>query len=87
MRKICSENRDHYIRRKPGLIFSASSEKLTRLCTIPKPEMFSGSWDRTTHVMVAKILRPLLWFGLLDHRSEKIPSNRFGEQNRLLSNK
>jgi len=42
--------------------------------------MFSGSWDRTTHVMVAKILRPLLlWFGLLDHRSEKIPSNRFGE--------
>jgi hypothetical protein len=21
----------------------------------------------------------LLWFGLLDHRSEKIPSNRFGE--------
>ena len=41
--------------------------------------MFSGSWDRTTYVMEAKILRPLLWFGLLDHRSEKIPSNQFGE--------
>ena len=41
--------------------------------------MFSGSWDRTTYVMEAKILRPLLWFGLLDHRSEKISSSRFGE--------
>ena len=30
--------------------------------------------------MEAKILRPLLWFGLLEHRSEKLPSSRFGEQ-------
>jgi hypothetical protein len=29
--------------------------------------------------MEAKILRPLLWFGLLEHRSEKISSGRFGE--------
>jgi hypothetical protein len=29
--------------------------------------------------MEAKILRPLLWFGLLEHRSEKIPSGRFGQ--------
>jgi hypothetical protein len=29
--------------------------------------------------MEAKILRPLLWFGLLEHRSEKVPSGRFGE--------
>jgi hypothetical protein len=29
--------------------------------------------------MEAKILRPLLWSGLLEHRSEKIPSGRFGE--------
>jgi hypothetical protein len=29
--------------------------------------------------MEAKILRPLLWFGLLDHRLENIPGNRFGE--------
>src|SRR5260370_29290531 len=28
---------------------------------------------------LAKILRPLLWFGLLEHRSEKLPSSRFGE--------
>jgi hypothetical protein len=56
-----------------------TSEKLTRLCTIPKPEMFSGTWDRTSYAMEARILRPLLWFGLLDHRSEKIVGSRFSE--------
>lgn len=56
-----------------------STEKLTRLCTIPKPEMFSGTWDRTSYAMDARILRPLLWFGLLEHRSEKISISRFGE--------
>lgn len=33
--------------------------------------MFSETWDRTPYAMEAKILRPLLWFGLLEHRSEK----------------
>jgi hypothetical protein len=28
--------------------------------------------------MEARILRPLLWFGLLEYRSEKIPDTRFG---------
>ena len=56
------------------------SEKLTRLCTIPEPAMFSGTWDRTSYAMEARILRPLLWFGLLDHRSEKVTGSRFSEQ-------
>ena len=56
-----------------------TSEKLTRLCTIPEPAMFSGTWDRTTYAMEARILRPLLWFGLLEHRSEKVLNSRFGE--------
>ena len=56
-----------------------TSEKLTRLCTIPEPAMFSGTWDRTPYAMEARILRPLLWFGLLEHRSEKMPGDRFGE--------
>jgi hypothetical protein len=55
------------------------AEKLTRLCTIPEPAMLSGPWDRTSYAMEAKILRPLLWFGLLEHRSENISSNRFDE--------
>jgi hypothetical protein len=56
-----------------------SSEKLTRLCTIPEPAMFSGTWDRTSYAMEARILRPLLWLGLLEHRSEKSADSRFGE--------
>ncbi len=56
------------------------AEKLTRLCTIPESAMLSGAWDRTSYATEAKILRPLLWFGLLEHRSEKISSNRFDER-------
>jgi hypothetical protein len=56
-----------------------SPEKLTRLCTIPEPAMLSETWDRTRYAMEAKILRPLLWFGLLEHRSEEIPGGRFGQ--------
>jgi hypothetical protein len=56
-----------------------TSEKLTRLCTIPEPAMFSGTWDRSEYAMEARILRPLLWFGLLEYRSEKIPDSRFAE--------
>jgi hypothetical protein len=56
-----------------------TSEKLTRLCTIPEPAMLSGTWDQTPHAMEARILRPLLWFGLLEYHSEKISGDRFGE--------
>ncbi len=53
------------------------SDKLTRLCAIPEPAMFSGTWDRAQYAMEARILRPLMWFGLLEYRSEKIPESRF----------
>ncbi len=56
-----------------------SAEKLTRLCTIPEPAILSGTWDQTRYAMEARILRPLLWFGLLEHRSERIPNSPFGE--------
>ena len=57
-----------------------SAEKLTRLCTIPEPAMFSETWDRTPYAMEAKILRPLLWFGLLEHRSERLPERLVAAQ-------
>ena len=57
-----------------------TSEKLTRLCTIPEPATLTGTWDRSTSAMEARILRPLLWFGLLEYRSEKIPDSRFAER-------
>src|SRR5262249_940394 len=52
---------------------------LGKVCTIPEPAMVSATWDRTPYAMEARILQPLFWFGLLEHRSEKIPHNRFGE--------
>ena len=54
-----------------------TAEKLTRLCTIPEPAILSGTWDRTPYAMEARILRPLLWFGLLEYRSEKVPDTQF----------
>lgn len=56
------------------------SEKLTRLCAIPKPDMLGGGWDRTELAFEGRILRPLLWLGLFDYRREKIPNTRFGER-------
>ena len=53
-----------------------TGEKLTRLCTIPEPAVLSGTWDRSASAMEARILRPLLWFGLLEYRSEKIDDGR-----------
>jgi hypothetical protein len=57
-----------------------TSEKLTRLSTIAEPATLMGTWDRSAYAMEARILRPLLWFGLLEHRSEKKPDSRFGAQ-------
>lgn len=54
-----------------------TAEKLTRLCTIPEPAMLSATWDRSAYAMEARILRPLLWFGLLEHRSEKTPDSGY----------
>ena len=54
-----------------------SSEKLTRLCTIPDPTLLTGTWDRSVFAMETRVLRPLLWFGLLEHRKESIPDNQY----------
>ena len=54
-----------------------TSDKLTRLCTIPESAIRSGTWDRSAFALEARILRPLLWFGLLEYRSEKIPASKF----------
>ncbi len=55
-----------------------SPEILTRLCTNPINEVVEASWDSGAMVMEARILRPLHWFGLLEHRREAIPGDRFG---------
>ena len=52
-------------------------ERLTRLCTIPINGVLETTWDTASFAMEAQILRPLLWFGLLEYRDEKTNSNRF----------
>ena len=51
-------------------------EKLTRLCTIPVHEVLRATSDTGSLTMEARILKPLLWFGLLEHRAEKSPDGR-----------
>ncbi len=50
-----------------------SRERLTRLCTIPIGEVLESkwNWDTAAVAMQARILQPLHWFGLLEHRADK----------------
>jgi hypothetical protein len=45
-------------------------ETLTRLCTVPVPDVFESDWDLGSYAMDARILKPLLWFGLLENRRD-----------------
>lgn len=55
-------------------------DRLARLCAIPTIGVLESSWDSGSYAMEAKVLRPLWWFGLLDHRQEDTPGRRFGSQ-------
>jgi hypothetical protein len=46
-------------------------ETLTRLCASPVIGVLESQWDFGSSAMEARILRPLLWFGLLEARSEQ----------------
>jgi hypothetical protein len=46
-------------------------ETLTRLCTVPVIGVLEAAWDLGSYAMESRILRPLLWFGLLEQRREK----------------
>ena len=55
-----------------------SRERLTRLCAIPINGVLDARWDSGSMAMEARILRPLLWFGLLEHRHVAPPGDRYG---------
>ena len=55
-------------------------EMLSRLCTVPVNGVLNASWDTGSMMMEARILRPLLWFGLLEHRREEIPGTLHGSR-------
>jgi hypothetical protein len=44
-------------------------ETLTRLCTVPVIGVLESTWDLGSSAMETRVLRPLMWFGLLEHRS------------------
>src|SRR6266403_3695951 len=44
-------------------------ETLTRLCTSPVIDLLEWEWDLGSSAMEARILRPLVWFGLLESRT------------------
>jgi hypothetical protein len=48
-------------------------DKLTRLCTIPTPAVVEAASDLGPFAMETRILRPLLWFGLLKSKPEGEP--------------
>ncbi len=45
-------------------------ETLTRLCASPVIGVLESQWDFGSRAMEARILRPLVWFGLLESRTE-----------------
>ena len=55
-----------------------SPETLTRLCAIPINAVLDSQWDSGSMAMEARVLRPLLWFGLLEHRRDAHPDPRYG---------
>ena len=56
-------------------------ERLTRLCAIPTEDVLDrvldSPWNTASHAMEAQILRPLQWFGLLEHRKRAPAEGRF----------
>jgi len=54
-----------------------SPESLTRLCTIPVDGVLDKPWDTASYAMEARILRPLLWFGLLEYRQDDVAESGF----------
>jgi len=46
-------------------------ETLSRTCTVPVIGVLESAWDLGSFAMEARVLRPLVWFGLLEQRSEK----------------
>jgi len=57
-----------------------SPERLARLCTVPHDGVLTTQWDSASMATEATILRPLWWFGLLEHRAEDIPGSRHGRR-------
>lgn len=52
-------------------------DRLTRLSTVPINAVLDSQWDTGSYSMEAQILRPLQWFGLIEHREDDIVDSDF----------
>jgi hypothetical protein len=52
-------------------------ETLTRLCASPVIGVLESQWDLGSSAMEARILRPLVWFGLLESRTQPRSATEF----------
>jgi hypothetical protein len=55
-------------------------ETLTRMCTVPIIDGWTANEDIGSYAMEAKILRPLLWFGLLEYQELENPETMGGKK-------
>jgi hypothetical protein len=53
------------------------SARLVRLCTIPVEEILQRPHDIAQYALEGMILRPLVAFGLVEHREDPVPGQRF----------
>ena len=54
-------------------------ETLSRACTVPCDEIFEAERDIASLLLQARILAPLHWFGLVEHRGEDERTGASGE--------
>lgn len=57
-----------------------SRERLCRMCTVPIKGVLDATWDTGSLAMEANVLRPLLWFGLLELKHEVIEGDNLNRQ-------
>jgi hypothetical protein len=52
-------------------------QKITRLCSIPEPEALSSPVDHASLAIEYSVLRLLVWFGLMEMRTEELAGEQF----------
>ena len=57
-----------------------SPDVLVRLCTVPTVGVLEAAFDIPSLALEARVMRPLMWFGLLEYRWEPISEAKFGRR-------
>ena len=57
-----------------------SPDILVRLCTVPTVGVLEAAFDIPSLALEARVMRPLVWFGLLEYRREAISGSKLGRR-------